>query len=90
MELIVRGVSLTATTRNRPAHVPPPGEQDSACTSFTGELCDLIRAGLVLWGIWLITLFVVFSAATTIITYYTAALSPAVAGWSANGMRLGS
>jgi hypothetical protein len=43
----VEGVyTLTATTRNRPAHVPPPAEQDSACTSFTAELCDLIRAGL--------------------------------------------
>jgi 4-amino-4-deoxy-L-arabinose transferase-like glycosyltransferase len=41
---------------------------------------DLVRAGLVLWGIWLITLFAVFTAATTINTYYTAALSPAVAG----------
>jgi 4-amino-4-deoxy-L-arabinose transferase-like glycosyltransferase len=41
---------------------------------------DLVRAGLVLWGIWLITLFAVFTAATTINTYYVAALSPAVAG----------
>jgi 4-amino-4-deoxy-L-arabinose transferase-like glycosyltransferase len=49
---------------------------------------DLIRAGLVLWGVWLITLFVVFSAATTIITYYTAALSPAVAAILAIGIVL--
>jgi hypothetical protein len=43
----VEGVyTLTATTRNRTAHVPPPGQQDSACTSFTGELHDLIRSGL--------------------------------------------
>jgi len=41
---------------------------------------DLTRAGLLLWGIWLVTLFAAFSAATTINTYYTAALSPAVAG----------
>jgi 4-amino-4-deoxy-L-arabinose transferase-like glycosyltransferase len=41
---------------------------------------DLVRAGLVLWGTWLLTLFAVFSLATTINTYYTAALSPAVAG----------
>ena len=40
---------------------------------------DLVRAGLVLWGIWLVTLFAVFSAATTVNSYYTAALSPAVA-----------
>src|SRR5215469_9455992 len=43
----VEGVyTLTATTRNRAAHVPPPGQQDAACTSFTGELRDLIRGGL--------------------------------------------
>jgi hypothetical protein len=41
---------------------------------------DLVRAGLVLWGIWLVTLFAVFSAATTINTYYTAALSCAPQG----------
>jgi hypothetical protein len=38
--------TLTATTRNRTAHVPPPGQQDTACTSFTGELLDLIRSGI--------------------------------------------
>ncbi|MBM7774748.1 hypothetical protein JOD54_004952 [Actinokineospora baliensis] len=38
--------TLTATTRNRVAHVPPPDQQDSACTSFTGELLDLVRAGI--------------------------------------------
>jgi hypothetical protein len=43
----VEGVyTLTATTRNRTAHVPPAGQQDSACTSFTGELHDLIRTGI--------------------------------------------
>jgi Caspase domain len=43
----VEGVyTLTATTRNRAAHVPPPGQQDTACTSFTGELQDLVRSGL--------------------------------------------
>ncbi|MGH3159566.1 MAG: caspase family protein, partial [Streptosporangiaceae bacterium] len=43
----VEGVyTLTATTRNRTAHVPPPGQQDSACTSFTGELRALIRSGI--------------------------------------------
>jgi 4-amino-4-deoxy-L-arabinose transferase-like glycosyltransferase len=49
---------------------------------------DLIRAGLLLWGIWLVTLFAVFSAATTINTYYTAALSPAVAGLLGIGVAL--
>jgi 4-amino-4-deoxy-L-arabinose transferase-like glycosyltransferase len=49
---------------------------------------DLVRAGLVLWGIWLVTLFAVFSAATTINSYYTAALSPAVAGLLGIGLVL--
>jgi len=49
---------------------------------------DLVRAGLLLWGIWLVTLFAVFSAATTINTYYTAALSPAVAGLLGIGVAL--
>src|SRR5215468_11807817 len=43
----VEGVyTLTATTRNRAAHAPPPGQQDTACTSFTGELRDLIQGGI--------------------------------------------
>jgi hypothetical protein len=43
----VEGVyTLTATARNRAAHVPPPSQQDSACTSFTAELMDLIRSGI--------------------------------------------
>ena len=49
---------------------------------------DLVRAGLLLWGTWLVTLFAVFSAATDINTYYTAALSPAVAGLLAIGLVL--
>ena len=49
---------------------------------------DLVRAGLLLWGIWLIVLFVAFSATTTINTYYTAALSPAIAGLIAIGLAL--
>ena len=38
--------TLTATTGNRAAHVAPPGQQDTACTSFTGELRDLIQQGI--------------------------------------------
>ena len=38
--------TLTATTRNRTAHVPSPDEQDTECTSFTAELCNLVRAGI--------------------------------------------
>jgi 4-amino-4-deoxy-L-arabinose transferase-like glycosyltransferase len=49
---------------------------------------DLVRAGLVLWGTWLVTLFAAFSAATTINTYYAAALSPAVAALLGIGFML--
>jgi 4-amino-4-deoxy-L-arabinose transferase-like glycosyltransferase len=49
---------------------------------------DLVRAALVLWGTWLVTLFAVFSAATTINTYYTAALSPAIAALLGIGLVL--
>ena len=38
--------TLTATTRNGTAHVPPPSQQGTACTSFTGELLELIRSGI--------------------------------------------
>jgi hypothetical protein len=38
--------TLTATIGNRAAHVAPAGQQDTACTSFTGELQDLIRQGV--------------------------------------------
>jgi 4-amino-4-deoxy-L-arabinose transferase-like glycosyltransferase len=49
---------------------------------------DLVRAGLVLWGVWLVVLFAVFSAATDINSYYTAALSPAVAALLGTGLVL--
>jgi Caspase domain len=43
----IEGVyTLAATTHNRAAHVLPPGQQDTACTSFTGELRDLIHSGI--------------------------------------------
>jgi Caspase domain len=43
----IKGVyTLTATTRNRTAHVPPPDWQESASTSFTGALIDLITSGV--------------------------------------------
>lgn len=38
--------TLTATTRNRAAYMPSTDQQDTAPTSFTGELCDLIRTGI--------------------------------------------
>ena len=49
---------------------------------------DLARAGLLLWGIWLLTLFAAFSEAATINTYYVAALSPAVAALLGIGLVL--
>jgi hypothetical protein len=38
--------TLTATTRNRTAHVPRSDLQEASCTSFTGALRDLIQTGL--------------------------------------------
>ena len=43
----VQGVyTLTATTRNKTAHVPPGEQQFNACTSFTGELQALLTGGI--------------------------------------------
>jgi len=38
--------TLTATTRNRTAHVPSGDIQDTASTSFTGELLELVTTGI--------------------------------------------
>ena len=44
---LIEGVyTLTATTRNRAAHVPPPDQQDGKGTSFTAHLVDLLRSGI--------------------------------------------
>jgi Caspase domain len=40
------GYTLAATGRDEPAAVPDPDGQDTACTSFTAELRDLVAAGL--------------------------------------------
>jgi hypothetical protein len=37
---------MGTTTRDRAAQVPSPTEQETTCTSFTGELRDLIRRGI--------------------------------------------
>ncbi|HXW43931.1 MAG TPA: glycosyltransferase family 39 protein [Streptosporangiaceae bacterium] len=50
---------------------------------------DLVRAGLVLWGTWLVLLAASFSVSTAINSYYTAALSPAVAALIGIGLVLG-
>jgi 4-amino-4-deoxy-L-arabinose transferase-like glycosyltransferase len=49
---------------------------------------DPLRASLVLWGTWLAVLIAVFSVSTTINSYYTAALTPAIAGLVATGLAL--
>jgi 4-amino-4-deoxy-L-arabinose transferase-like glycosyltransferase len=49
---------------------------------------DLVRACLVLWGIWLIVLAAVFSVSSAVNSYYTAALSPAVAALIGTGIAL--
>jgi 4-amino-4-deoxy-L-arabinose transferase-like glycosyltransferase len=49
---------------------------------------DLIRASFVLWAAWLAVLAVSFSVSTAINSYYTAALSPAVAAVLGTGLVL--
>jgi 4-amino-4-deoxy-L-arabinose transferase-like glycosyltransferase len=50
---------------------------------------DLIRACLVLWAAWLAVLAASFSVSTAVNSYYTAALSPAVAAVLGTGLVLG-
>ncbi len=50
---------------------------------------DQIRACLILWAVWLVVLAVSFSLSTAINSYYTAALSPAVAALLGTGLMLG-
>jgi 4-amino-4-deoxy-L-arabinose transferase-like glycosyltransferase len=49
---------------------------------------DPFRASLVLWGTWLVVLLVVFSISSTINSYYTAALTPAIGGLIGTGIAL--
>jgi 4-amino-4-deoxy-L-arabinose transferase-like glycosyltransferase len=49
----------------------------------------LLRAGALLWGTWLVVLLIVFSASSTINPYYTAALSPPIAGLLGMALALG-
>ncbi len=46
---------------------------------------DLTRASFVIWGTWLITFATIFSVSSSINSYYTAALSPPIAGLIASG-----
>jgi 4-amino-4-deoxy-L-arabinose transferase-like glycosyltransferase len=47
---------------------------------------DPVRAGVVLWGVWLVTLFALFSVAGRINPYYLGALAPAIAALCAIGL----
>jgi 4-amino-4-deoxy-L-arabinose transferase-like glycosyltransferase len=50
---------------------------------------DLVRAGLVLWGGWLVVTALVFSFMSgTVHPYYAVALAPAIAGLVAMGVRI--
>ena len=49
---------------------------------------DPVRASLVLWAVWLATLWMTFSALTTINAYYTAALAPAAAAIIGTGVAM--
>jgi 4-amino-4-deoxy-L-arabinose transferase-like glycosyltransferase len=49
---------------------------------------DPVRAGIILWTIWLVVLIASFSMTTTINSYYTAAISPAVAALLGIGLVL--
>ncbi|MGD0313098.1 MAG: glycosyltransferase family 39 protein [Acidimicrobiales bacterium] len=46
---------------------------------------DLLRAGFVLWGTWLVAFVLTFSVSTSINSYYLAALSPPIAGLVGSG-----
>jgi 4-amino-4-deoxy-L-arabinose transferase-like glycosyltransferase len=48
---------------------------------------DLVRAGVLLWGTWLVTFTVLFSGASELLTYYTGALVPPIAALVAIGLR---
>jgi 4-amino-4-deoxy-L-arabinose transferase-like glycosyltransferase len=49
---------------------------------------DLLRASMLLWGTWLAALIIVFSVSTTINSYYTAALTPAIGGLIGTGVAM--
>ncbi len=49
---------------------------------------DPIKASFILWGAWLLTFATIFSTGSSINSYYTAALSPPIAGLIAAGFTL--
>jgi 4-amino-4-deoxy-L-arabinose transferase-like glycosyltransferase len=48
---------------------------------------DIVRAAVIVWGIWLITFTVLFSRAAVVLTYYTGVLVPPTAALCAIGLR---
>ena len=62
----------------------------AACLIISRRKDDLLRAGSVLWGTWLIVLLATFSASSSINPYYTAALSPPIAGLLGAGLAVAS
>ena len=51
---------------------------------------DPLRAGLLLWGVWLIVFLVALSADSSINSYYAAVFSPALAGLAGTGVAVGA
>ncbi len=49
---------------------------------------DLLRAGFLMWGIWLIIYIVAFSVGTVAHTFYSATLAPAIAALSGGGIAM--
>ena len=48
---------------------------------------DIVRAAVIVWGVWLITFTVLFSRAAVVLTYYTGVLVPPIAALCAIGLR---
>jgi 4-amino-4-deoxy-L-arabinose transferase-like glycosyltransferase len=59
-----------------------------ACLLAARNRDHLLRGATALWGTWLVVLLVVFSVSSTINVYYTAALSPPIAGLVGTGLAL--
>jgi 4-amino-4-deoxy-L-arabinose transferase-like glycosyltransferase len=48
---------------------------------------DIVRAAVIVWGVWLITFMVLFSRAAVVLTYYTGVLVSPIAALCAIGLR---
>jgi 4-amino-4-deoxy-L-arabinose transferase-like glycosyltransferase len=58
------------------------------CVALSRRRVSALRTGCALWGTWLVVFLIVFSVSTTINSYYTAALTPPVAGLLGMGLAL--